>query len=152
MVRCTELIIYVLSCWMPPNSEFKTWMALKSSVLIYQELSHLQPQWPLWPQQPQCSGLNDHNSLISSKELLNMMVNWIILSAQITNTSPFLRNGSSKSNFSLIFDTLSFRGCWGQPMLLFWKLVDETQISKPLELTRHHKSIKLWIQTSTPES
>jgi hypothetical protein len=30
-------------------------------------------------------------------------------------------------------------------MLLFLKLVDETQISKPLEPTRHHNSIKLWI-------
>ena len=43
------------------------------------------------------------------------------------------------------FSTLSVRGCWGQPMLLFWKLVDETQISKPPEPTRHHNSIKLWI-------
>ena len=29
--------------------------------------------------------------------------------------------------------SFSLRGCWGQPMLLFWKLVDETQISKPQE-------------------
>ena len=39
----------------------------------------------------------------------------------------------------------SVGGFWGQPMLLFWKLVDETQISKPPESTRHHNSIKLWI-------
>ena len=31
--------------------------------------------------------------------------------------------------------SFSLRGCWGQPMLLFWKLVDETQISKPQEYT-----------------
>ena len=43
------------------------------------------------------------------------------------------------------FSTLSIRGCWGQPILLFWKLVDKTQISKPLEPTTHHNSIKLWI-------
>ena len=29
-------------------------------------------------------------------------------------------------------------GCWGQPMLHFWKLVDETQIYEPPEATRHH--------------
>ena len=31
----------------------------------------------------------------------------------------------------LNFSTFSVRGCWAQPMSLFWKLVDETQISKP---------------------
>ena len=30
-------------------------------------------------------------------------------------------------------------------MLFFSELVDETQISKPPEPTRHHNSIKLWI-------
>jgi hypothetical protein len=40
-----------------------------------------------------------------------------------------------KSKFSLIYGTFSDGGCWGQPMLLFWKLVDETQISKPQEYT-----------------
>ena len=35
----------------------------------------------------------------------------------------------------LNFSSFSLRGCWGQPMLLFWKLVDETQISKPQEYT-----------------
>ena len=32
-----------------------------------------------------------------------------------------------KSNFSLISDTLSVGDCWGQPMLLFWNLVNETK-------------------------
>ena len=50
-----------------------------------------------------------------------------------------------KFNFSLIFDILSIRECWGQPLLLFWKLVDETQTSKPLKPTRHHNLLKLWI-------
>ena len=58
---------------------------------------------------------------------------------------PFCGMDHQKSNFSLIFDTLPVGGCWGQPMSIFWKLVDETQISKPPEPTRHHKSIKLWI-------
>ena len=46
-----------------------------------------------------------------------------------------------KSNFSL----LSVGGCWDQPMLLFWKLINETQMGKPLEPTRHHNSRKLLI-------
>ena len=33
-------------------------------------------------------------------------------------------------------------------MSLFWKLVGETQISKPPEPTRHHNSIKLLIPLS----
>ena len=43
------------------------------------------------------------------------------------------------------FSTFSVRDCWGQPMSFFWKLVDETQIFKPLEATRHHNLIKLLI-------
>ena len=39
-------------------------------------------------------------------------------------------------------------GCWGQPMLLFFKLDYKTQISKPPEPTRHHNSIKLCILLS----
>ena len=35
----------------------------------------------------------------------------------------------------LNFSTFSVRGCWGQPMLLFQKLVDETQMPKPQEYT-----------------
>ena len=35
------------------------------------------------------------------------------------------------------FLTFSIGGCRGQPILLFWKLVDETQMSKPPKLTRH---------------
>ena len=40
-------------------------------------------------------------------------------------------------NIMLKFTTFSVRGCWSQPMLRFWKLADETQMSKPLEATRH---------------
>ena len=58
---------------------------------------------------------------------------------------PFCGMDHQKSIFLLISDTLSVRGCWGQPMLLFWKLVDETQISKPLEATRHHISTILLV-------
>ena len=30
-------------------------------------------------------------------------------------------------------------------MLLFWKLIDETQMSTPPKATRHHNSTKLWL-------
>ena len=39
-------------------------------------------------------------------------------------------------NFMLNFSTFSVGGCWGQPMLLFWKQIEETQMSKPPEATR----------------
>ena len=62
---------------------------------------------------------------------------WIIPGIKMTNTCPFLRDGPSKIQFLLISDTLSVGGCWVQTLLLFWKLVDETQMSKPPEPTRN---------------
>ena len=50
-----------------------------------------------------------------------------------------------KSKFSLISDTSSVGGCWGQPILFFWKLVDETQMVIPPEPTIHHNSKKYLI-------
>ena len=58
---------------------------------IFQALEHLQPQWP--PQPPQ---LNDLYNLISSKQILLLMINWILSGNQKTNTGPFLWNGLSK--------------------------------------------------------
>ena len=43
------------------------------------------------------------------------------------------------------FNPFSVRGCWGQQMLLFWKLVDETQMVKPPEPTNYHDSKKYLI-------
>ena len=47
-------------------------------------------------------------------------------------------------NIILNFCTFSVRGCWGQLMSFFWKLVDETQMCNPPEATRHHNLIKCW--------
>ena len=96
------------------------------------------------------SGLNSFNdldSLVSLKDLLILML-WSSLAPKWLIPVPFCGMDHQKSNFLLIFDTLSVGGCWGQPMLLFWKLIDETQISKPPEPTMHHNSIKLWILLS----
>ena len=87
------------------------------------------------------NGLNDLDSLISSKTLLILMV-WSSLAPKWPLPVPFCGMDCQKSNFSLISDTLSVGGCWSQPMLLFWKLVDETQMSKPPEATRQHNSAK----------
>ena len=43
------------------------------------------------------------------------------------------------STYHKISDALSVGGCWGELMLLFWKLVDETQISKPQEYANTFK-------------
>ena len=93
------------------------------------------------------NGLNDLDSLISSKTLLILMV-WSSLAPKWPLPVPFCGIDRQKSNFSLISDTLSVGGCWGQPMSFFWKLVDETQISAPPEATRHHKSKKILVLLS----
>ena len=48
-------------------------------------------------------------------------------------------------NIMLNFSTFFVGGCWGQPMLLFWKLVDETKMYEPPKATRHHNLLKLLI-------
>ena len=91
-------------------------ITLKPSVLIFQALEPLQPHWPHWPLQP----LYSLKSLISLKNFLVLIVGlslalkWLIL-------FPFCWMNHQKSKFSLISYTLSVRGCWGQPILLFWK-------------------------------
>ena len=48
-------------------------------------------------------------------------------------------------NIKLNFGTFEVGGCWGQPMPIFWKLLDETQMSKSPEANGHHNSTKLLI-------
>ena len=66
---------------------------------------------------------------------------WIPPGNQITNTCLFLWNGSSKTQ--IFTDTCNFSvgGCWGQLILFFWKLVDETQISKSQDFRTTFKQI-----------
>ena len=49
----------------------------------------------------------------------------------------------------LNFSFISLRGCWGQPRLLFWKLLDETQMPTTPEATSYHGSRK---SLDTPQS
>ena len=73
---------------------------------------------------------------------------WMLPGNQTTNTDPFLCHGSSKTQIFTDIWTFSVRGCWGQSILLFWKLVDETQMVKPPEPTSHHNSRKCLILLS----
>ena len=71
-------------------------MTLKSLVVIFLALENLQPHWPHrpwkphWPQKPLqpyiIKELPDPNG-------------WIIPGTKMTNTGPFLWNGSSKIQF-----------------------------------------------------
>ena len=75
-------------------------------------------QWPQWPPKP-CflKQLPDFDEFIPP-------------GTKITNTGLFLW---MESKVLLIFGNLSVRGCWGWPMLLFWKWIDKTQMCKPPE-------------------
>ena len=72
------------------------WMILKSSVVVFQALKLLQPQWPQRHQQPQWPQWPQQPHLIKKITDLDDL---IIPSTQMTNTSPFLWNGSSKIQF-----------------------------------------------------
>ena len=104
-----------------------------SEVLIFQTLKPVQSHWPHWPLQP----LQPQKAFFT-KELPDSD-DWIIPG---TNSCPFLWNASSKIQFFTDLSIFSARSCWGQQMLLFWKLVHETQTSKPPEATRQHNSTK----------
>ena len=77
------------------------------------------------------SNLNDLSDLqipFSSKNCLILMIasplapKWPIL-------IPFCGLDHQKSKFLLVSCNFDVRGCWGQPILLFWKNIDKTQMS-----------------------
>ena len=70
--------------------KLNAWMTLKSSVVIFKALKPLQPQWPLWPQWPQWPQQPYFIKKFTDPDEL------IIPITQMTNTSPFLWNRSSK--------------------------------------------------------
>ena len=72
-----------------------------------------------------CIGSKAWKSLLRtsvSSRFLNLALLWCFEKKNV-----LVESWKFMSNFS----TLSVRGCWGQPILLFWKLFDKTQISKP---------------------
>ena len=84
------------------------------------------------------TGLNSLYSPISSQNILILMV-WSSMVSKWPIPVLFCGMDHQKSKISLIYGTLSVGGCWGQPMLIFWKLDDETQISQPKEYTDDFK-------------
>ena len=80
------------------------------------------------------TSLSSLYSPISSKNFLIMMV-WLSMASKWPIPNLLCGMDHQKSKFLLIYGTFSVRGCWCQPMLLFQKLVDETQISKSQEYT-----------------
>ena len=94
----------------------------------------LQPHWPQQPRQPHWPHQPHQPFILSSKKFLIMMV-WLSLAPKWPLLVPCCGIDHQKSNFSLIFCIFAVGGCWGQAMLLFWKLVDETQMTAPREYT-----------------
>ena len=80
-----------------------TWMTLECSVVIFQALEYM---WPQWPQQPQWPQWPWQPHFIKS---FIQPDGWIIPSTQMTNTSPFFWNGSSKIPF---FTDIWYPFCW----------------------------------------
>ena len=111
----------------------RTWMTLKTSLVFFPDLRNLCSLIDLGSL-CNLNGLNSLYSPISSKNFLILMV-WSSLAPQWPILVIFCGMDHQKFNFSLIYGTLSNGGCWGQPMLLFQKLVDETQMPKPQKYT-----------------
>ena len=101
---------------------------LKYSVVIFQTLKPLQSQWPQWPQQPQWSQWPRQPHMIKTFTDPDGL---IISSTQLTNTSPFLWNGSPKIQFFTDIwyffcqrllrpaDVIFFENWWGRQNLAF---------------------------------
>ena len=96
----------------------KTWMTLKSSIVIFQALKPLQLQWPQQPQQPRWPQWPQQPHFIQQ---LPEPDGWIIPGTKMTSNGVFCWMDYQKSKFLLVYGTFSVGGCWGQPMLLFLK-------------------------------
>ena len=71
----------------------RTWMTLKSPIVIFQALEPLQPQWPQQPQQPQWPQWPRQPHFIKT---FTDPDGWILPCTKMTNNGPFLWHGSSK--------------------------------------------------------
>ena len=108
-------IQYDISWFYPKNTFFQNikiklyWnalMTLKSSVVIFQALKPLQSQWPRWPQQPRWPQWPQQPHFIKKSTDTDDL---IIPITQMTNTSSFLWNRSSKMQF---FTDIWYCFCW----------------------------------------
>jgi hypothetical protein len=82
---------------------------------------------PLWPQKSQkCKRFRY----------------WVVFLASATLTASFCGIDHKKSSFSMIFGTLSFRGCGGQPLALVWNIWVKSQMHIAPEHAFKEKSTK----------
>ena len=91
-----------------------------------------------WPQQPPTETvptllIEKIITLKNARARVSMV--WSSMASKWPVLVIFCGMVHQKSKLSLIYGTVSVGGCWGQPMLLFWKLVDETQMPWPQEYT-----------------
>ena len=112
----------------PKIIDFKN---LDDSVVIFQALKTFACLCSLINLSSLCSlsGLNSLYSPIFSKNFLVLMIR-----SSLAPKWPILVIFGRMHQIKF-FTNLSIRGCWGQPMLLFWKLVDGTQMPKPQKFT-----------------
>ena len=122
-----------LKCFCPQNNEFKI---QDDSEVLSKDFTGFRNLCSLIDLSSLCNltGLNSLYSPISSKNFLILMV-WSSIASKWPIPNLLCGMDHQKSKFLLIYGTLSVGGCWGQPMSLFQKLVDETQISQPQEYT-----------------
>ena len=136
-----------------PPTENSTWVFMilsKNYFFQNTKLKHFSPQIIEFKNQDDSEvlssdfpGLRDLCSLIDLNSLYSpiSLKNFLILLIW-SSTAPkwpimvsFCGKDNQKSKFLLIYGIFSVRGCWGQSMLLFWKLDDESQISKTQDHT-----------------
>ena len=105
----------------------RTWITLKSSVVIFQALKPLQPQWPQWPQQPQwpqrprkphmIKKFTDPDGLIiSSTQLTNtyqsLFVEWIIKNLNFHWYMAPFRSEAVEASLCYFFENSNFQASW----------------------------------------
>ena len=85
----------------------RTWLTLKTSLVLFPDLKNLSSLIDLGS----LCNLNGLNSPISSKKILILMV-WSSMAPKWPILVIFCEMDHQKPNFSLIYGTLSDKGCW----------------------------------------
>ena len=158
------------NAWMTLKSSVVIFQALKPLQPQWPQWPQ-QPQWPQWPRQPHLIKFfaDPDGWIIPGTQMTKLtLVASATSLASTASTAQFPQKTSwfrwsdhpqhqNDQYWSLFvewiiknpifywFNTFSVRGCWGQPMLLFWKLVDETEMPTTPDATSHHSSRKFSI-------
>ena len=117
-------------------------MTLEYSVVIYQALKSLWPQWPWQLQQPQWPQWPRQSHFTGEITELNVSFNH---GTKMTYPGLSMWNGSSKTHYFIDFGTLSLGDCGGHPGRTKLNLKDKSQMSTPDEYTDNFKSNSICI-------